>query len=165
VTILLIPLTIITRHNIIRRENVRDTNIILIMWIISQQNVKILSWITKNTKSPMAWFRKSVTTFCIWKTTWGRDHWDQTCLTQKQKCGHLRRITNVWCKVKIYFSLTHRAEPLLRSCPLCNHSRTSQRFMEPEGSLSCSQEPSTGLYPESDQSNPYHPILSLYDPF
>jgi hypothetical protein len=33
--------------------------------------------------------------------------------------------------------------------------------MEPEGLLPCSQEPSIGLYPEPDQSNPYHPILSL----
>jgi hypothetical protein len=33
--------------------------------------------------------------------------------------------------------------------------------MEPEGSLPRSQEPSTGPYPEPDQSNPYHPILSL----
>jgi hypothetical protein len=30
--------------------------------------------------------------------------------------------------------------------------------MEPEGSLLCSQEPSTGPYSEPDQSNPYHPI-------
>jgi hypothetical protein len=34
--------------------------------------------------------------------------------------------------------------------------------MEPEGSLSCSQEPSTGPYPEPDKSNPYHPILIVY---
>jgi hypothetical protein len=32
--------------------------------------------------------------------------------------------------------------------------------MEPEVSLPCSQEPSTGAYPEPDQSSPYHPILS-----
>jgi hypothetical protein len=32
--------------------------------------------------------------------------------------------------------------------------------MEPEGSLPCSQEPSTGPYPKPDQSNPYHHILS-----
>jgi hypothetical protein len=30
--------------------------------------------------------------------------------------------------------------------------------MEPEGSLSCSQEPSTGPYPEPDLSNASHPI-------
>jgi hypothetical protein len=33
--------------------------------------------------------------------------------------------------------------------------------MEPVISLSCSQEPSTGPYPEPDQSSPYHPIPSL----
>jgi hypothetical protein len=33
--------------------------------------------------------------------------------------------------------------------------------MELVGSLPCSQELSTGPYPEPDQSNLYHPILSL----
>jgi hypothetical protein len=37
--------------------------------------------------------------------------------------------------------------------------------MEPESSLPPSQEPSTGAYPEPDQSNPHHPILSLQDQF
>jgi hypothetical protein len=33
-------------------------------------------------------------------------------------------------------------------------------FKEPEGSSPCSQEPSTGPYPEPVQSSPYHPIPS-----
>jgi hypothetical protein len=33
--------------------------------------------------------------------------------------------------------------------------------MEPEDLLPCSQEHSTSLYPEPDQSSQYHPILSL----
>jgi hypothetical protein len=37
--------------------------------------------------------------------------------------------------------------------------------MGPEGSLSRSQEPSTGPYSQPDQSSPYQPILSLEDPF
>jgi hypothetical protein len=60
-----------------------------------------------------------------------------------------------------FLPLTHGGEPSVRSCQLCSYSRTSQQFMELEGSLPCSQEPSTGPYPEPDQSNPYHPILSL----
>jgi hypothetical protein len=57
-------------------------------------------------------------------------------------------------------SLTHGAELFLRSCQLCSHSKTSQRFMEPEDSFPCSQERSIGPYPEPHRSNPYHPILS-----
>jgi hypothetical protein len=56
--------------------------------------------------------------------------------------------TNSLTPQQLTHSLTHGAEPFLRSCQLCSHSRTSQRFMEPEDSLPRSQEPSTGPYPE-----------------
>jgi hypothetical protein len=54
--------------------------------------------------------------------------------------------------------LTYGAQPFLGSCQFCSHSGTSQHFKEPEGSSPCSQEPSTGPYPEPDRSTPYHPI-------
>jgi hypothetical protein len=47
----------------------------------------------------------------------------------------------------ITHSLTYGAEPFLKSCQMCSYSRTSQHFIEPEGSLPCSQEPSTGVGP------------------
>jgi hypothetical protein len=67
----------------------------------------------------------------------------------------------------LYFfsALTHGAEPFLRSCQLCSHSRTPQRFMEPEDSLPRSQEPSTGPYPEPDRSNLHHPLLFSSVPY
>jgi hypothetical protein len=58
-------------------------------------------------------------------------------------------------------SLTHGAEPFLRSNQLCSYSRNSHHFMESEGSLRCPQQPSTGPYSEPDESNPYHLILPL----
>jgi hypothetical protein len=62
---------------------------------------------------------------------------------------------------EVTYLLTYGAEPFLRSCQLCSPSRTPQHFMEPEGSISCSQEPSTGPYPEPYPSNPLYPIISL----
>jgi hypothetical protein len=62
-------------------------------------------------------------------------------------------------------SLTRGDEPFLSSRQLCSYSRNWQHFMGPEGLLPRSQEPSIGPYPEPDQSNPYHPSLSVDDPF
>jgi hypothetical protein len=59
--------------------------------------------------------------------------------------------------------LHHETETSFRSCHLLNYSRNSQNFVEPEGSLPGSQEPSTGPYPESDQFSPLPPhIISLF---
>jgi hypothetical protein len=38
---------------------------------------------------------------------------------------------------------------------------TTQEFVEPEGSLSYQQAPAIGLYPEPDESSPYHPIIFI----
>jgi hypothetical protein len=40
-------------------------------------------------------------------------------------------------------------------------TREFPKVMEPESLLLCSQEPSSGPYPESDESSPYNPILPL----
>jgi hypothetical protein len=61
---------------------------------------------------------------------------------------------------KDHIQMKHRCS-LSHSWSWALLEKPSQYFMEPEGSLPCSQEPSTGPYPEPDQSNPYHPIISL----
>jgi hypothetical protein len=45
-------------------------------------------------------------------------------------------------------NVLHGTEPFSRDHQLCSYSRTSQHFMEPEGSLPCSQEP----YSKPDES-------------
>jgi hypothetical protein len=47
----------------------------------------------------------------------------------------------------------NEAEHYSRCHQFCSHSRTSQHFMEPEGSLPYSQELSTSPYAEPDQHN------------
>jgi hypothetical protein len=46
---------------------------------------------------------------------------------------------------------------LSRDPQLCSYWRPAQHLVAPGGSLQCSQEPSTGPYPETDQSSPPHP--------
>jgi hypothetical protein len=69
-------------------------------------------------------------------------------------------VPKTWSNTLYNHSLNHGAEPSLRSRQLCSYSKTSQHLMEPEDSLPCSQEPSTGPNPQPDQSKQYHPIPS-----
>jgi hypothetical protein len=50
---------------------------------------------------------------------------------------------------------------LLETLPIVQQLKNFPAFRGTRRSLPCSQEPSTGPYPEPDQSNPYHPILFL----
>jgi hypothetical protein len=54
----------------------------------------------------------------------------------------------------LFFLIYYGAEHYSRGHQLCSHLIVSQHFMEPEGSLSHSQELSTCLYP--DQTNSVH---------
>jgi hypothetical protein len=49
----------------------------------------------------------------------------------------------------------------LRRQQLLSHSRNSQQYMQPEGSITCSQEPATSVYPESHESSPHPSILFI----
>jgi hypothetical protein len=63
---------------------------------------------------------------------------------------------------KLHLSLTHSwSWALLEKLTTVQLLKNFPKFKEPEGSSPCSREPSTGPYVEPDQSNPYHPILSL----
>jgi hypothetical protein len=94
---------------------------------------------------------------------WARN----SCSTERGYYANQTRFMRLTLRVRplaimeITYSLTYGAEPFFRSHQLCSHSRTSQHFVEPEGSSSCSQEPSNGPYPESDQPSPHHSILYL----
>jgi hypothetical protein len=87
---------------------------------------------------------------------------EQPHTVQKDNPTHQQKHTPDTCTTTHDNLLTHsRSWAFLRSCQMCSYSRTSQYFMKPEGSLPCSEEPSTGAYSEPDRSSLYHPTLSL----
>jgi hypothetical protein len=57
----------------------------------------------------------------------------------------------------------HGAESSSRSQQSLSCSRITKQFMEPNGSLPCSQEPASDPYHKPDESSPYLPILFLRD--
>jgi hypothetical protein len=61
-------------------------------------------------------------------------------------------------KKKILF--LSEIEPRILGRPARGHYEISKHFVEPEGSIPCSQEPTAGSYTEPTQSIPYH-FLSL----
>jgi hypothetical protein len=61
----------------------------------------------------------------------------------------------------ITYFLTYGAEPSSEAANCAATQELPSIFKEPEGSSPCSQEPSTGPYPQPDRFSPYHPILSL----
>jgi hypothetical protein len=67
--------------------------------------------------------------------------------------------------LSLFTSLTKYLE-LSPTWKATSHSATQEFLIilwDPEGSLTCSQEPSTDPYPEPDESSPYETILFLYD--
>jgi hypothetical protein len=58
-------------------------------------------------------------------------------------------------------SWLHGAEAFVRSCQWLSCRRIPRHFVDSKGSLPCTQEPSTGPYPEPDEASPYHSILCL----
>jgi hypothetical protein len=73
----------------------------------------------------------------------------------------------LWCNslnwwLFLFILLTYsRSWALLEEPSIVQPLKNYLALMEPGGSIPCSQEPSTGTYPEPYQSNPLHPILSL----
>jgi hypothetical protein len=107
-----------------------------------------------------------VTTHRSNSTAWGRcsPRFNEPSWLSREEIFHYHLIQLtylIYLCMALTHSLTHGDQPFLRSRQFCSYSRTSQHFIEPESSLSCSQEPFTGPYPESDQFNSYHSILSL----
>jgi hypothetical protein len=62
----------------------------------------------------------------------------------------------LYCAVPRCLQILLRVCPFLRSRQSLSYARISQHFMEPESSLPCSQEPSTGPCSQPDEFNPYH---------
>jgi hypothetical protein len=79
-----------------------------------------------------------------------------TCITQPRKPGLL--ISYLLTYLLTY--LLHGAGYYLKSWLSLSASKNTLLFMEPEGSVPCSQKPATGPYPEPAESSSPHRSLS-----
>jgi hypothetical protein len=70
---------------------------------------------------------------------------------------------NLSCEIYTY--LPTELNPSWEAANCAAIQEIPSNFKEPENSSPCSQEPSTGPYPEPVRSSPHHPILSLKDLF
>jgi hypothetical protein len=75
-------------------------------------------------------------------------------------CSVCHWVEKGW-KTLLYTLMTPWSWVLPENPPLFSYSRISQHFMAPKASSPCSQQPSTGPYPEPDEYNPYHPIRTI----
>jgi hypothetical protein len=96
-------------------------------------------------------------------------HWceTQTSISSKERGLRMsekrelrRRLGPIWRKE--HHHLTSWSWALLEETQIVQLLKNFKKSMEPEGSLPCSQEPSSGPYPEADWSSPYNLNLSLY---
>jgi hypothetical protein len=74
--------------------------------------------------------------------------WDWNRLLPEYTSGECYQYINLLSQMATNY--LHGSESFLRTHQLCSYSRISQHFMEPEGSLPCSQEPILS------QINPVH---------
>jgi hypothetical protein len=65
----------------------------------------------------------------------------------------------------IFEKLTNELTNCMEQSPSCEASNHSSHFMEPKGSLPCSQQPAIGPHPELDASSSHLPTLFPRDPF
>jgi hypothetical protein len=86
---------------------------------------------------------------CILDHSQDRHHsWNTKCMCDDLQWGNTSNSTPC-------------AESILRSLQSLSWPRNSLPFMEPEGSLPCSQEPATCPHPEPDKFSPHSWILFL----
>jgi hypothetical protein len=86
-----------------------------------------------------------------------RSVWEADIFHKRNDYQFLKKGYGLWRKCH---NLVPGAVSLSTSQQFFSRSRNSQFFMETESSLPCSQERTTGLYSEPDESSPYSSILS-----